>query len=778
MAFPPQFLDEIRARIGLSDLISRNVKLVRRGREHTGLCPFHNEKTPSFTVSDEKSFFHCFGCGAHGDAIGYVMQAEGLSFPEAVEKLAGEAGLQMPVETPEAREREKRRAGLLDVMEAACQHFERALRSPQGRGALAYLTDRGLTEETIARFRLGFAPAGNALRTALMSDEMPEALLREGGLVRKPDDGRPSYDFFRDRVIFPIADARGRVIAFGGRTMGDGEPKYLNSPDTPLFDKRNTLYGLHIARRAAYDAGRVIVTEGYMDVIALAQAGFPEAVAPLGTALTEGHLHMLWKLSGEPLLCFDGDKAGLRAAARAAERALPLLEPERSLRFVTLPPGEDPDSLVQGQGAPAMESLLGSAAPLDSVIWALETEGRVHDTPERIAGLEKRLDDRALSIADRKVQFQYQAVFRQKLREFANAQRGYGGGGNYGRGSGSGNYSGNYGGQKGGGRYGQKGGNRGGGGRYGMRPGAADAASALRQKAMPGLLKRRHEQALLAVVINHPSILGVFAEDLAMLNFSDPKLDRLRQEILRVYADLPELDLGGLKDHLMASGHASEGNADIGEGQTIAAQPDGLPGAPTAAPPTASVPSGPQDDLPPDTDMADMTPPDDARFADDDGFDGEYGAAGPQDAAAAPAEDGPPDYGDIPDYDGPDDGPGDGHDAGPGADRVYEADDGGMAASQAPAKDVLGETLREVLSTDVYVHAGFARETATEEMARSGFLEALSRHLAPRRRADLEEARLAYIEDPTEFNWARFGKLKLDGRPLSGAESAAAPADS
>ena len=255
MAFPPQFLDEIRARVTLSDVIGRTVKLIRKGREYSGLCPFHSEKTPSFTVNNEKFFFHCFGCGAHGDIFTYLIQKDGVSFVESVERLAGEAGLEMPVSTPEERARETRRAGLLDATEAACAFYERALHGADGATALVYLRGRGLSDETIARFRLGYAPAGNALKTAVMSDELPEALLLEAGLLRRPNEdtgrGRGTYDFFRDRVIFPISDPRGRVIAFGARTMGDGEPKYLNSPDTPLFDKRRTLYGLANARAAA-----------------------------------------------------------------------------------------------------------------------------------------------------------------------------------------------------------------------------------------------------------------------------------------------------------------------------------------------------------------------------------------------------------------------------------------------------------------------------------------------------------------------------------------------
>tara|TARA_R110002110_G_scaffold238849_2_gene454623 strand:- start:31 stop:1977 length:1947 start_codon:yes stop_codon:yes gene_type:complete len=646
MAFSPQFLDEIRARLTLSDVVSRRVKLTQRGREHTGLCPFHSEKTPSFTVSNDKAFYHCFGCGAHGDVIGYLMQAEGVSFPEAVERLAAEAGLEVPVSSPEEREQAQRRAGLLEVMEAACVYYEKTLRSPMGKTALAYLHGRGLTDETIARFRLGFAPPGNTLKTAIMSEAMPEALLAEGGLVRKPDDGRPSYDFFRDRVLFPIADARGRIIAFGGRTMGDGEPKYLNSPDTPLFDKRRTLYGLAHARSAAHDNQRILVTEGYMDVIALAQHGIREAVAPLGTALSESHLALLWKVAPEPYLCFDGDKAGQRAAGRSAERALPLLSPGRSLRFITLPAGEDPDSLVSTQGAQAMEELIAKSTPLDAVIWNLETAGRAFDTPERLAGLEKRLEDRALSIADRKVQFQYQSLFRQKLRDMINASRngGRNAGGNAGgyQGGGQGGYQG-----RGGGGF-NRGGGRGGGFNRGGQRGAAAwedrrAGTSLGglpeagARSGPDILKKRHEQVLLAVIINHPDLLDMFAEDLAMVNVSNPKLDNLRQEILKVYALTENLDSEGLKTQL-----GNQGNSVV---------------------------------------------------------------------------------------------------------------------------------LQSVLTSDVYVHAGFARPDAAEDEVRTGFLQVLASQLAPARRAELEDARRLYVNEPTDENWERFEKLKMDGPGSPGTEA-------
>src|SRR5947207_8122407 len=338
MAFPPGFLDELRSRVSLGDLVGRRVRLARQGREQGGLCPFHNEKTPSFYVVEDKGFFHCFGCGAHGDAIGFLMRSDNLDFIEAVERLAGEAGIAVPQQTPQERERAQRQKTLLEALAAAADFYEAQLWSRAGINAREYLTARGLDAETIRRFRLGWAPDDRqALRRALAAD-FPEALLHEAGLLRIPENGGTPYDYFRGRVMFPIGDRAGRVIAFGARTLGDDQPKYLNSPDTPLFEKGRVLYAwaaarTNLARSETGEAPAVIVVEGYMDVIALHRAGFGTAVAPLGTALTEAHLQELWRLSPEPVLCLDGDTAGQRAMLRALHRALPLLQPGRSLRF-------------------------------------------------------------------------------------------------------------------------------------------------------------------------------------------------------------------------------------------------------------------------------------------------------------------------------------------------------------------------------------------------------------------------------------------------------------
>src|SRR6266478_9665365 len=410
MALAPRFLDELRSRVSLSGLIGRRVKLARRGREYAGLCPFHHEKTPSFYVVEDKFFFHCFGCGAHGDAIGFVMRAANLDFIAAVEKLAGEAGLAVPQATPQERERALRQKTLFEALEAAAAFYETRLWGPAGVRALDYLRGRGLDPETIRRFRLGWASDDRQVLRRSLSADFPEGLLTEAGLLRQPEYGEP-FDYFRGRVMFPIGDRAGRIIAFGGRVLGDAEPKYLNSPEHPLFEKGRVLYGWSAARAAKTDGPDAIVTEGYMDVIALHRAGFSTAVAPLGTALTEFQLHELWRLAPEPILCFDGDAAGQRAAARALRRALPLLVPGQSLRFASLPSREDPDSLIRAGGRTAFEEVLVAAQPMSEVLWQYQVAVKPTETPERRADLRKRLQEDWESIANAMVR----AAYRQFL---------------------------------------------------------------------------------------------------------------------------------------------------------------------------------------------------------------------------------------------------------------------------------------------------------------------------------------------------------------------------
>ncbi|HEX3499280.1 MAG TPA: DNA primase [Stellaceae bacterium] len=522
MAFPPRFLDELRQRCSLADIVGRRVRLTKRGREYVGLCPFHNEKTPSFAVVEDKGFFHCFGCGAHGDVIGFLMQSGGLGFREAVESLAGEAGLEVPKSTPQERERAQRQIDLQDAMEAACVFFQAQLEAPAGRAGLAYLQQRGLDAATIRRFRLGFAPEGREALKRALAGKIPEALLVEGGLLRKPEDGGATYDYFRNRVIFPIGDRGGRVIAFGGRVIGEGQPKYLNSPETPLFQKGRVLYGWAAARASAAKAPSAIVTEGYMDVIALHRAGFTTAVAPLGTALTETQIEELWKLAPEPILCFDGDAAGERAALRAADRALPLLKPGLSLRFAALPAGEDPDTLIARYGAATMQEALDQARPLAEVIWAVERKSDSLDTPERRAALEQRLEAKTRLIADKNVADKYRRFFRERLfATFASVRRGI-----KGRGS--------------------------------TKLSQSDASTVpQRPPEDPDPRKRaqrRQEEVLVATFLMKPALLHDLAEDFVTLDLIAPDLDKLRRGIINTFTSHPDLDAAALRLHLCQDG--------------------------------------------------------------------------------------------------------------------------------------------------------------------------------------------------------------------------------
>ena len=412
MTLTPQWLDELRARVTLSALIGKTVKVTRAGREYKACCPFHNEKTPSFTINDEKGFYHCFGCGAHGDAIRWMTEQRGLSFMDAIKELAAGAGMDVPAADPRAAEKAERQSTLRDVMTSSQEWFVQQLGSIDGAHARDYLTKRGITEKTARTFGLGFAPDARGKLKAALDKKHPVPQLIESGMLIAVEDKEP-YDRFRGRLMIPIKDARGRVIAFGGRILGDGEPKYLNSPDTPLFDKGRTLYNLDIASPASRKSGRIIVVEGYMDVIALAQAGFDDAVAPLGTALTEQQIEMLWRMVPAPILCFDGDAAGHKAAMRAANRALPLLKPGYSVTFVSLPSGQDPDDIVSKQGAAAFETLLTGAQPLVERLWQDALVAAPINTPEERAAFKQRLADIVTAIADRDIA----ALYREEYRE-------------------------------------------------------------------------------------------------------------------------------------------------------------------------------------------------------------------------------------------------------------------------------------------------------------------------------------------------------------------------
>jgi len=417
LAFNEAFLDELKTRIRVADVVGRRVKLVRKGREFMGLCPFHSEKSPSFSVNEQKGFYHCFGCGAHGDAIKFVCETEGLGFREAVERLAAEAGMEVPVDTPMQREREEHRRTLYDVVAAAQAFYRERLAGPGGVAARAYLARRELDAGMVERFGLGFAPEGRTtLIQHLTAKGIPLAEIVEAGLAVRPEGQNEPIDFFRNRLTIPIADNRGRVIAFGARTLlPDGKPKYINTGETPLFHKGRTLYNLDRARKPAFDAQSIIVAEGYLDVIALAKAGIANAVAPLGTALTEDQIAMLWKIASEPVLCFDGDGAGKRAAYKALDRALPMLKPGQSLRFAFLPDGLDPDDLVKRDGAAAMQKVIAEARPMIEVFWERERDAADLSTPERRAALQRRVEDLSGTIEDPIVREHYRRELKDRL---------------------------------------------------------------------------------------------------------------------------------------------------------------------------------------------------------------------------------------------------------------------------------------------------------------------------------------------------------------------------
>jgi DNA primase len=429
MRFTPQFLDELKARLPVSEVVGRRVKLVRSGRELKGLSPFNKEKTPSFFVNDQKQAWFDFSSGKNGSIFDFVMETEGVTFPEAVERLASLAGVALPKVSHEDQARDARRKTLHDVMDLAAKFFEATLASRAGAKARGYLADRGLDAAMQLKFRLGYATNERfALKEHLGSHGIPVEDMVEAGLLIAGDDIPVPFDRFRDRVMFPITDLRHRVIAFGGRAMEkDAQAKYLNSPETPLFHKGATLYNIAMARQAARDGQTVIAVEGYVDVIAMVTAGFAATVAPLGTALTEDQLALLWKMADEPVLCFDGDNAGLRAAYRAVELAMPRLKPGKSLKFALLPQGQDPDDLVRSAGREAVVEVIEAARPLAQMLWTRETEGHSFDTPERRAALEARINEVTAAIGDDAVRKYYRQDFNARLAQFfapAQAVRG------------------------------------------------------------------------------------------------------------------------------------------------------------------------------------------------------------------------------------------------------------------------------------------------------------------------------------------------------------------
>ncbi|HUF85769.1 MAG TPA: DNA primase [Thermohalobaculum sp.] len=431
MSLPPGFLDELRNRLTLSAVVGRKVAWDRRKTnpargDFWACCPFHQEKTPSFHVEDRKGFYHCFGCSASGDAITFVMETENVPFIEAVEMLAREAGLEMPDERhdPKAGARKDRLARLAEAMEEAVRLYGRALRSAAGQPARDYAAQRGLSPEILRRFEIGHAPDARQHQVRHFRDKglLDEAIA--AGLVIRPEDGGAPYDRFRGRLMFPIRDVRGRCVAFGARALApDAQPKYLNSPETELFSKGRTLYNHGPAREASAKAGTLIVAEGYTDVIALVAAGFEHAVAPLGTAITDEQLALIWRIADEPVIALDGDEAGIKAAERLIDLALPKLAPGKSLRFCLLPPGHDPDDLIRAEGPAGMRRALDAARPLSEMLWLRETSHEPIDTPERRAALDRRLRAAIGRIADASVRAHYDVDIRVRRSELFGTGR-------------------------------------------------------------------------------------------------------------------------------------------------------------------------------------------------------------------------------------------------------------------------------------------------------------------------------------------------------------------
>jgi DNA primase len=549
MRFTPQFLDELRARLPVSEVVGRRVKLKRAGREWKGLSPFQQEKSPSFTVNDQKGFYHDFSSGKHGDIISFLMETEGVGFTEAVERLAAMAGVPLPAATPDAERHEQRRKTLYDVMELAAKFFADTLASRVGAKARGYLGDRGISPAVQLQFRIGYAPGERfALKEFLGAQGIPVEDMVEAGLLVSGDDIPVPWDRFRDRVMFPITDVRGRVIAFGGRALEKDIPaKYLNSPETPLFHKGDNLYNLAAARLATHNGAALVVVEGYVDVIAMVGAGYPASVAPLGTALTENQLALLWKMADEPILCFDGDKAGQKAAWRAADLALPHLKPGKSLRFALLPEGQDPDDLARSGGRVAIEEVISAARGLADVIWSREIEGGTFATPERRAALEARIGELTNGIRDEVVRRYYRQDLSQRLqRTFAPeaARSGYN----------RGNFRG-----PGGAESGRRFGARstftpGAAGRFEARGRPQASASsqtidrgpyqaASPQLALSPIMRgqrsalSRREALILQTLINHPWLLHDHLEEVAALELAHPEAHKLRAGIIAAFAN-------------------------------------------------------------------------------------------------------------------------------------------------------------------------------------------------------------------------------------------------
>ena len=543
MRFTPQFLDELRARLPVSEVVGRRVKLRKAGREWKGLSPFNKEKTPSFFVNDQKAMWFDFSSGKNGNIFDFLMLTEGVSFPEAVERLAQQAGVPLPVMTREAQAQEERRKSLHDIVELAAKYFEATLASRGGARGRGYLLDRGIHAPTQVKFRLGYAFAEQyALKEHLGAAKVPVEDMAEAGLLVSGEDIAVPYDRFRDRVMFPITDWGGRVIAFGGRALEkDVAAKYLNSPETPLFHKGATLYNIASARKAAHEGAPVIAVEGYVDVIAMVTAGFEATVAPLGTALTAEQLALMWRMADEPILCFDGDDAGRRAAYRAVDLALPLLKPGKSLNFAALPDGQDPDDLARSGGRPAIEDVLSAARPLAHVLWARESEAGPFDTPERRAALEARIAQITATVAEETVRRYYKQDFASRLRQMFAPQNFVTNAGASGR-----SFTGRafdaraFDTRSFGRRFGDQSGSRGAVASRGLAEApyvafSPQLASSPVHRGHRAAIPRR-EALILQVAINHPWLLHEHLEEFAAAEFRHADTQKLKSALIDVFA--------------------------------------------------------------------------------------------------------------------------------------------------------------------------------------------------------------------------------------------------
>ena len=508
MSLPNGFLDELRSRICLSDVVGRKVQWdLRKSNQARGdmwaPCPFHQEKTASFHVDDNKGFYYCFGCQAKGDAIGFIKETENVNFIEAVEILASEVGLQMPEFDPKSKEKADRNKILLEIMEQSVNFFRLTLNSNQGKHALEYLKKRGLSSDAIERFEIGFAPADQTTLTQKLKDKGYDLdAIIETGMSVKSDESNRLYDRFRARIMFPIRDSRGRCIAFGGRSLDPtARAKYLNSPETPLFDKGSNLYNLVSARSAVGRGEPLIVAEGYMDVIALDSGNFNGAIAPLGTAITEKQLQLMWRISPEPIIALDGDKAGLRAAYRLIDLSLPLLRTGKALRFSIMPEGKDPDDLIRNEGASAFKNLIDEAVPMVDLIWKRETEGKSFDSPERRAGLDKSLSDAIALITDKNLKNHYRDALFQARRQFFGRQN-----------AGTTEFKNN----------------------SRLMPQSDTKSSFLVAADEKTVSAQIRESTVIAVLMNFPELIEIFYDELIMIDLASPDCDLILKELVKL----------------------------------------------------------------------------------------------------------------------------------------------------------------------------------------------------------------------------------------------------